>query len=141
MDKWIITHQEPIEGIKVRLLLRYPSNILEYPTKYQNFTSKKQFGWFPHFPRPPPVDNFFTLHLSKNIIEHKRCRIRFRMGCINLYSCLISVFMNNKRAIYKFCIFWILNFFIFKISDIGLLSSKISIFIIEISLKLHLHSK
>ena len=31
-------------------------------------------------------------------------------------SCLISVFMNNKRAIYKFRIF---EFFIFKISDIG----------------------
>ena len=23
-----------------------------------------------------PVDNFFT-HLTKNIIEHKRCKIRF----------------------------------------------------------------
>ena len=26
-------------------------------------------------PGPPPVDNFFTLHLTKNIIEHKRCSI------------------------------------------------------------------
>ena len=52
------------------------------------------------------------------------------------YTCLIFVFMNNKCAIYEF-----LFFFIFKISDIGLLWSKISIFIIEISLKLYLHLK
>ena len=41
--------------------------------------------------------------------------------------------MNNKRAIYEFFIF---EFFIFKYSDIGLLLSKINIFIIEITLKL-----
>ena len=46
--------------------------------------------------------------------------------------------MNNKRAIYKFQIF---DFSIFKISNIGLLWSQITIFIIEISLKLHLHRK
>ena len=46
--------------------------------------------------------------------------------------------MNNKRAMYKF---WIFYFFIFKISDIGLLWSKIMIFIIEISVKLYLHAK
>ena len=46
--------------------------------------------------------------------------------------------MNNKRAIYKFRI---LEFSIFKIGDIGLLWSKITIFIIEISQKLHLHTK
>ena len=45
MDKWIITYQEPIEGIKVWLLLGYPS-------KFWNYTPKKQFGWFPHSPRP-----------------------------------------------------------------------------------------
>ena len=28
------THKEPIEGIKVWLLLGYPSNILGYPSKY-----------------------------------------------------------------------------------------------------------
>ena len=46
--------------------------------------------------------------------------------------------MNNKRAMYNFRIFY--NF-IFKISDIGLLWSKITIFIIEITLKLVLDTK
>ena len=36
---------------------------------------------------------------------------------------------------------WIFNFWIFKSSDIDSLWSKITIFIIEISLKLHLHTK
>ena len=31
IEKLIITHQEPIEGIKVWILLGYPSNILGYP--------------------------------------------------------------------------------------------------------------
>ena len=70
--------------MKVRLLIGYPSNILGYPSnilgyksKYRNYTSKEQFGRFPHSPSsPPPVDSFFT-HLTKKIIEHKRCRIRF----------------------------------------------------------------
>ena len=66
-------HKEPIEGIKVWLLLRYPSNILGYPSKYWNYTSKTKLGWFPH---SPPVNNFFNIHPTKNIIEHKRCRIR-----------------------------------------------------------------
>ena len=43
--------------------------------------------------------------------------------------------MNNKRET------WIFDFFICKISNIGLLSSKIIIFIIEISLKLRLQTK
>ena len=30
----LITHQEPIEGMQVWILLGYPSNILGYPTKY-----------------------------------------------------------------------------------------------------------
>ena len=37
--------------------------------------------------------------------------------------------------------FWIIYFLVFKISQIGLFSSKITIFIIEIFLKLHLHTK
>ena len=53
----------------------------------------------------------------------------------------ISIFMNNKRTIYKFQIFEYSNFFIFKYNDIGFLWSKINIFIIEISLKVHLHTK
>ena len=34
IEKLIITHQEPIEGIKVWILLGYKSNILGYPSKY-----------------------------------------------------------------------------------------------------------
>ena len=49
--------------------------------------------------------------------------------------------MNNKRAIYKFRIFEKFYFSIFKISDIGLFSSKITIIIIEISVNLHLNTK
>ena len=46
--------------------------------------------------------------------------------------------MDNKRTIYEF---WIFYFFIFKYSDIGLVWSKITIFIIEITLKLLVHKK
>ena len=92
-------------SIKVWLLLGYPSNILGYPSKYWNYTSHTKFGQFPH---SPPVDNLFTLHLTKNIIEHKRCIILFQNG---LYTCLISVFFNNKRAMYKFCFSEFLIFF------------------------------
>ena len=56
---------EPIEGIKVWILLGYPSNILGFPSKYCNYTSKKKLGWFPHSPRPPEVDNFFNINLIK----------------------------------------------------------------------------
>ena len=33
-EKLIITHQEPIEGIKLWILLGYPSNILGYQVIY-----------------------------------------------------------------------------------------------------------
>ena len=63
--------------MKVRILLGYPSNILGYPSKYCNYTSKRKLGRFPH--SPPPIwmkyDTFFNIHLTKNIIEHKRYRI------------------------------------------------------------------
>ena len=49
--------------------------------------------------------------------------------------------MNNKRAMSKFSDFWIFDYFIFKISHVGLLWSKITIFIIEITLKLILDTK
>ena len=55
-----------------------------------------------------PVGNFFNIHPTKIIIEYKRCRIQFENG---LYTYLISIFINNKRAIYKFKI---LEFFILK---------------------------
>ena len=44
IQKLINTHQEPIEGIKVWIMLGYPSNILGCPSKYCNYTSKKKFG-------------------------------------------------------------------------------------------------
>ena len=91
---------------------------------------------FPH--APTSVYNFFTLDLTKKIIESKRCRIEFQ---IRLYTCIISVFMKNKRAIYEFFIFQFSIVFIFKYSDIDLLWSKINIFIIAIFLKLCLHTK
>ena len=49
--------------------------------------------------------------------------------------------MNNKRAMYKFQIFETMIIFS-KTSDIALLAiSQITIFIIEITLKLLLHTK
>ena len=97
----IISHKEPIEGIKVWILLRYisnilrypsnilrypsnilrypsnilryPSNILRYPSKYCNNTSKKKIDLFLH--SNPSVDNFFNIRLTKNIIDYIRCII------------------------------------------------------------------
>ena len=48
IEKLIIAHQEPIEGIKVLILPGHTSNILGYPSKYCNYTSKKKLGGFPH---------------------------------------------------------------------------------------------
>ena len=62
--KLIIAHQEPIEGIEVWILL-------EYPSKYCNYTCKKKLGRFAHPPCPSPVDNFLNIHITKNIIKHK----------------------------------------------------------------------
>ena len=39
-----------------------------------NYTSKKKLGRFPPYPGPP-VGNVFNIHLTKIIIDHKRCRI------------------------------------------------------------------
>ena len=81
IEKWMNRkrlHIEPIEGIKVWLLVGYLSNILGYRSKYWNYTSKTKLGRVPHSPQAPPtVDNVFTLHLTKNIIEHKWCIIWF----------------------------------------------------------------
>ena len=49
--------------------------------------------------------------------------------------------MNNKRAMHKFRIFEIMIIFFKKMSDIALLWSQITIFIIEITLKQLLHKK
>ena len=99
------TNYHSIEYIQVWILLGYPSNILGYPINTGNYTSKKKLGRFPTIPRPPPVSNFFNIHLKKNIIQYKSCRIRFYSG---LYTCP----MNNKREIYKFGFlnFWFFDF-------------------------------
>ena len=101
-------HKEPIEGMKVWLLLGY--------LKLHFYDEIRTVRRFPQAPHPPPVDTFFTVRLTKNIIEHKRCRIRFYNG---LYACLIFVFMNNKRAINVFLIF---EFFVFLFSNIAILA-------------------
>ena len=44
IEKLLITHQEPIVGQKVWILLGYQSNMLGYPSKYSNYTSKKKLG-------------------------------------------------------------------------------------------------
>ena len=65
IEKLIITHKEPIKGMKVWILLGYPSNILGYPSKYCNYTSKKKFGQFPTLPWPPPQWITFLPFISK----------------------------------------------------------------------------
>ena len=123
IDKWIITYQEPIKGIKVRLLLGYPS-------KYRNYTSKKQFLQFPHSSR---WITFLPFISQKILLNIKNVQFDFRMGCIPILFPFLWI-INMK-----FTSLWF--FFIFKYSDIGLLWSKITIFIIEITLKLLLHTK
>ena len=112
-------------------ILEYPSNILGYPRKYWNYNSKKQFAWFPHFPRSPWI-NFLPFISQFFLLNIKNEDFDFRMGCILvlfLFLWIINVQFTN------------LGFFIFKYSDIGLLWSKITIFIIEITLKRLLHKK
>ena len=77
VEKFIITYQEPIEGIKVWILLRFPCNILWNPSKYFNYTSKKKLGLFFHSPCQPQWITFLIVISQKNIIDDKRCRIWF----------------------------------------------------------------
>ena len=63
------------------------------------------------------MDNFFTLHLTNCLLNIKDVEFDFRMGC--MYTCLISVFMNNKHAIYEFLIF---EFSIFLFSNTVILA-------------------
>ena len=97
-------------------MLGYLSNILRYPSKYCNYTSKKQFGRFPHSLRPHPVDNFFTLHLTIFFIEHKRCRIRFRMGCILILFSFLWI-INVKFTNFVFLNFLFSNIVILAYLD------------------------
>ena len=102
------TNKEPIEGIKVWLLLLYSSNILGYPSKYWNYISKKKLGQFLHSPWPPQWITFLPFISQKILLNIKDVEFDFRMG---VYTCLISVFINNKHAIYKFRIFEFSIFF------------------------------
>ena len=103
--KCIITHQEPIEGITVWILLVYPCNILGYPSKYCNYTSKKKLGWFPHFPSPP-WSTFLIFISQKILLNIKDEELDYRMGCILV---LFSFLLINVQ----FIIFGFLNFQLF----------------------------
>ena len=109
IDIWIITHQEPIEGIKVRLLLWYPSNIFEYPSKYRNYASKKKFGRFPQSPRPPLQCITFLLLMSQKILLNiKDVEFDFRMGCILVFFLFLSI-INVQFTNFGFWIFLFSN--------------------------------
>ena len=120
IEKLIIPHQEPIEGIKVWILSEYPSNILGYPSKCCNYTSKKKVRCFPHSPRPPKWITFLIFIPQKILLNIKDSD--FRIGCI-LVLFLFSWIINVQFTYFRF-----LNF-LFKICDMGLLWSKITIFI------------
>ena len=119
------------------LLLGYPSNMLGYPSIYWNYTSKTKLGEFPLTPRPPKWITFLPFIPQKILLNIKDVEFDFRMGCILvlfLFLCIINVQFTNSW-------FFILFFIIFKYNNIDLLWSKITIFIIEIILKLFLHTK
>ena len=59
-----------MEGIKVRLLLGYQSNILDIQVNLITLPG----GHYDGSPIPP-VDNFLNIYHTKNITEHKRCII------------------------------------------------------------------
>ena len=106
--KLIITRKEPIEGIKVWILLGYPS-------KYCNYTSNEKLGGFLHSPRPrpPPVDNFFNIHLSQNIIEIKDVEFDFRMCCTLVLVQFLWI------IIVQFTSSWFFNFLFFYLQNLG----------------------
>ena len=79
-------YQEPIEDIKVYILVGYPCNILGYPSKYCNNTSNKKLRLFPHSPWTQPVDNFFNSLLTKILLNITDVEFNFRMGCILVLS-------------------------------------------------------
>ena len=97
------------------ILLGYPSNILGYPCKYCNYTSKKKLGQFPHSSWPP-IDNFLIFISQKIVLNIKDVEFDFRMGCI-----LVLFPFLCKCAIYTF---WNFEFLIFKISHISLFWSR-----------------
>ena len=115
LEKLIITHQEPIEDIKVWILLGYPSNILGYPSKFCNYTFKRKLGQFPHSPRPPPQWITFLIFISQKILFNiKDVKFDFRMRCILvLFQFLLIINVQFTKFV-----FLIIIFFFFKISQI-----------------------
>ena len=86
----------------------------------------------------PPVDNFFTLHLTKKILLNiKHVEFDSSMGCILVLFPFLSI-INVQFSNFGF-----LNsrFFYFQIKRYWLTLIKNSIFIVEITLKLLLHTK
>ena len=125
------TNYHSIECIQVWILLGYQSNIFGYPVNTGNYTSKRKLGWFPTSLRPTQLVTFFNI-LKKILINIKDVIFDFKMGCILVlfsYLWIINVQFTN------------FDFLIIKICQIGVFWSKISIIIIEISQKLHLHAK
>ena len=101
IEKLIITHQEPIEGIKVWILLGYPCDIVGYPSKYCNYTSKKKLECFPI---PPAGWITFLIVISQKILLNiKDVEFVFRMGCILVlfqFLQIINVQFTNFGFIY-----------------------------------------
>ena len=77
----------------MRLLLGHTSNILGYPSKYSNYTSKTKLGRFPHSSRPPtPQPITFLLFISQKILLNiNDVEFDFRMGCILILFPFLSI--------------------------------------------------
>ena len=100
--------------------------------------SQDEIGTVPSFPQAPPQWITILILISQKILLNiKDVEFDFRMGCI-LFLFPFLWIINVQFTNFGFFIFY---FFILKFSDIGLFWSKITIFIIEIYLKLHLHTK
>ena len=111
IEKLIITHQKPIEGIKVWILLGYPRNQLGYPSKYCNYTFKKKLGRFPHSPWLPTqwIDNFLKVISQKILLKIKDLKFDFRMGYILVLFMFLQIikvqFTNFGFLHFKFVYF------------------------------------
>ena len=104
---------------------------------YTSRTNRRQKVWI-LLEYPSNIDNFFNISHTKNIIVIlKDVEFDFRMGCILILFPFLWI-IKLQFTIYGFLDFW---FFVLKIRKIYLFWSKITIFIIEISLKPHLCTK
>ena len=118
------TNYQSNKCIQVWILIGYPINTgITLP--------RGNWNGSPLTPGPPPLQwvTFLIFISQKNIFKRKICKFLLQNGS---YTCLISVFLNNKRANYQFRV--VVFFFIIKISQIGFFWSQITIIVIEISL-------